>query len=115
MRFGMVDDELMDSLLRWFCGWIGKQMNFIKNFNSQTNSKGDGEDKHVELKRYCEKFLDIMKQELIDLLSVIKINFNPSKRDSKADLSWEKMQFSIENHIQSIRDGLNSSTFYPLF
>ncbi|KAL4426479.1 hypothetical protein ABPG74_004485 [Tetrahymena malaccensis] len=88
------------------------QLNYIKNFNSQANNKGDGEDKHLELKRYCEKFLDIMKQELIDLLGVIKINFNPQKKDVKADLSWEKMQFSIENEIESVRNSLNQSTNY---
>lgn len=66
-------------------------MNFIKNFNSQTHSKGDGEDKNVELKRYCEKFLEIMKQELIELLGVIKLNFNPAKRDMKAEVAWERM------------------------
>jgi len=52
-----------------------------------------------------------MKQELFDLLTVIKLNFNPSKKETKADVSWEKTQFAIAAHIDSLRVALGPSTF----
>ena len=70
-------------------------MNFIKNFNSQVSEEQENfEAKLLENKRACEKFLEQVKTELIDMISIIKINFKPliKEKNKPEQIFWENLE-----------------------
>lgn len=45
----------------------------------------------LDIKKSCEKCLDILRSELLEQLTVIKMNYSHNRKEKKADIFWEKL------------------------